>query len=122
MPATSIVRLSVLIAAFTFAASVAANAHAMLDHAVPAVGSSVSAPKAVILTFSEGVEPAFSHIEVTDAKGRRVDGGKSSSGAAKNELRTVLKGVGPGRYTVKWSVLSVDTHKTSGSFSFQVGP
>lgn len=99
-----------------------AKAHAMLDHAVPAVGSTVSAPKAVVLTFSEGVEPAFSHIEVTDSKGRRVDGGKASSGSAKNELRTALKGAGPGHYTVKWSVLSVDSHKTSGSFSFQVNP
>jgi methionine-rich copper-binding protein CopC len=27
----------------------------------------------------------------------------------------------PGTYRVHWHVLSVDTHKTEGSFSFRVG-
>jgi len=31
-------------------------------------------------------------------------------------------GLAPGRYTVRWKVLSVDTHRTEGSFSFEVKP
>ena len=33
-------------------------------------------------------------------------------------MRVGLKALGPGRYHVRWHVLSVDTHKTEGSFSF----
>ena len=37
------------------------------------------------------------------------------------ELRVPLKTLPPGTYTVRWRVLSVDTHRTQGSFSFSVG-
>jgi methionine-rich copper-binding protein CopC len=32
-----------------------------------------------------------------------------------------LKALPPGTYQVHWRVLSVDTHKTEGNFSFSVG-
>jgi copper resistance protein C len=32
-----------------------------------------------------------------------------------------LKALSPGTYHVHWHALSVDTHKTEGSFSFTVG-
>jgi methionine-rich copper-binding protein CopC len=28
----------------------------------------------------------------------------------------------PGKYKVRWRILSVDTHRTEGSFSFEVKP
>ena len=31
-------------------------------------------------------------------------------------MRVAVKGLGPGAYTVTWHALSVDTHKTQGSF------
>src|SRR3954464_6420145 len=50
-----------------------AFAHAQLVEASPRVGSSVpSSPSEIRLTFSEGVEPRLSGIEVTDEAGRRV--------------------------------------------------
>ena len=33
-----------------------------------------------------------------------------------------LKKLGPGTYTVKWHVVSVDTHHTEGTFTFSVQP
>jgi copper resistance protein C len=58
----------------------AANAHAMLDHAEPRVGSKVvTVPHEVKLWFTEELEPAFSTIAVTDTSGRRVDSGKALS-------------------------------------------
>ena len=50
-----------------------ASAHAFLDHAVPAVGSTTGAPAGVKLWFTEAVEPAFSRIVVRDAAGAEVD-------------------------------------------------
>ncbi|MDE1974119.1 MAG: copper resistance protein CopC, partial [Hyphomicrobiales bacterium] len=36
-------------------------------------------------------------------------------------MRIGLKALKPGSYRVRWRALSVDTHKTEGSFTFTVG-
>ncbi len=102
------------------AGATAAHAHAFLEHAEPRVGSTVpTEPKEVVLTFSENVEAAFSSVEVSDAKGARVDQGKPRVSAT--TMRVSLKPLPPGTYHVRWKVLSVDTHSTEGNFPFQVG-
>jgi len=100
----------------------AARAHAFLDHASPLVGSTVAtAPHEVALTFTQNLEAAFSSVQITDGKGVRVEQGKPQISG--NTMRVGLKAAGPGRYQVHWHVLSVDTHKTEGNFSFTVsGP
>ena len=99
--------------------STAAEAHAMLDHASPAVGSTVAAsPGQVTLYFTEQLEPKFSGAEVHSAGGGRVDHGTSVSG---NVMRVNVGSLASGSYSVTWHALSVDTHKTQGSFSFHVG-
>jgi copper resistance protein C len=100
--------------------SAAAHAHAALDHANPPVGSTVaSAPREVALTFTDNLEAAFSFVQVTDASGARVDQGKPEISG--NTMRVGLKSLPQGTYRVRWRVLSVDTHKTEGSFTFTVG-
>jgi methionine-rich copper-binding protein CopC len=97
----------------------AVQAHAMLDHASPAVGSTVgSSPSQVTLYFTQALEPKFSGAEVRNAAGARVDHGKSVSG---NAMRLSVGSLPPGSYSVTWHALSVDTHTTQGSFSFHVG-
>src|SRR5579863_3325802 len=101
-------------------AGTAAQAHALLDHAQPRVGSSVpAAPREVVLTYTQNLEPAFSSVEVSDANGARVDLGKPSISAS--TMRVGLKPLPPGTYRVRWQVLSLDTHTTEGSFTFHVG-
>jgi methionine-rich copper-binding protein CopC len=98
----------------------AAYAHAFLDHAEPRVGSTVStAPREVVLVFSQKLESTFSSVEVSDANGARVDQGKPSISAS--TMRIGVKQLPPGTYRVRWQVLSVDTHTTEGNFTFQVG-
>ena len=47
-----------------------ARAHAFLDHASPAVGSSVpTAPAVVTLWFTQDLEPAFVDVKVTNEAG-----------------------------------------------------
>ncbi len=100
-----------------------ALAHAHLDHASPAVGSTVAtAPSAVLLWFTETLEPKFSTVEVHNAQGAAVQAGKATVDPANGaELRVSLKSLPPGTYKVIWRVLSVDTHRTQGDFSFTVG-
>ena len=104
-------------------ASGQAHAHAFLDHAVPAVGSTLpAAPADIALWFTEHIEPAFSTATVTNAAGERVDRGDAHV-AADNpaELQLGLKPLPPGTYTVHWHVVSVDTHTTEGTFTFDIG-
>jgi len=105
----------------SFAVAHAAYAHAFLDHAEPRVGSKIpTAPKEVVLSFTQKLEPAFSSIEVSDANGVRVDQGKPNVSAT--AMRVGVKPLPPGTYRVRWQVLSVDTHTTEGNFTFTVGP
>jgi methionine-rich copper-binding protein CopC len=98
-----------------------ASAHAFLDHAEPRVGNSVAtAPREVTLYFTQKLEPAFSTVTVTGPVGQRVDAGKARVNGS--QISVSLKGGGAGTYHVNWRVLSVDTHTTDGSFTFQVGP
>lgn len=102
----------------------AALAHAHLDHAQPAAGAKLTqAPGEVSLWFTEAVEPKFSSIVVEDAKGAAVQDGKAE-GAADNTalLKVKLKTLKAGAYKVTWKVLSVDTHRTHGTFTFTVAP
>jgi methionine-rich copper-binding protein CopC len=97
-----------------------ALAHAMLDHAEPRVGNKVAAaPREVTLWFTQKLEPAFSSITVTDSAGKRVDTGKAR--VSGSQMSVSLRSGGSGTYRVTWRVLSVDTHATDGSFTFQVG-
>jgi copper resistance protein C len=98
-----------------------AQAHAFLDHAEPRVGNKVgNPPRELTLWFTQKLEPAFSSVTVTGPSGQRVDAGKAR--VSGNQMSVSLKGGGAGTYHVNWRVLSVDTHTTDGSFSFDVGP
>ena len=112
--------------AFGTAALVAvagAQAHAFLDHASPAVGGSVTtAPAVVTLWFTQDLEPAFSSATVTNEAGQRVDLGNTRiPPGSPAELEIGLKPLPPGTYLVSWHVVSVDTHPTEGTFTFEVG-
>lgn len=100
-------------------ASTGAFAHAFLDHSDPRVGSTVAAaPHELTLSFTQKLEPAFSGVDVTGPNGSSIGGKAQVSG---NTMRVGIKGAGPGAYHVHWHALSVDTHKTQGSFTFTVG-
>ncbi|HET7911335.1 MAG TPA: copper homeostasis periplasmic binding protein CopC [Pseudolabrys sp.] len=103
---------------------IAALAHAHLDHASPAAGSTVAeSPKEVSLWFTEALEAKFSAIEVRDAQGAAVQAGPAALARDNTaQLRVPLKPLKPGTYKVIWRVLSVDTHRTQGNFTFRVGP
>jgi methionine-rich copper-binding protein CopC len=100
-----------------------ARAHSGLARSSPPAGGTVKAPKEVVLTFTEKLEPKFSSIEVRDTKGAAVHDSKASGVPAQpTQMRVSLKPLVPGTYKVIWRILSVDTHRASGSFTFRVVP
>jgi copper resistance protein C len=101
-----------------------ASAHAMLDHALPAVGSKVSAaPTELKIWFDQPVGAAKSSIEVTDSTGQSVVAGAVQGDDKDNtELIVPLKPA-TGKVQVKWSAYCPPCdHTTHGTFSFTVGP
>jgi len=117
-----IVMAAVLVGAVNLGAP-SVQAHAFLDHASPAVGSSVpTAPEAVTMWFTQQLEPAFTTATVTDASGNTVDASPAQVDPKDpTVMRVALKKLSPGTYTVSWHALSVDTHTTTGHFTFTVG-
>ena|SRR5207245_2748239 len=104
-------------------ATTGAFAHAFLDQATPPVGGTVPAsPQEIRLTFSEGVEPRFSGIELAAGDGRRITTGPAVIDPGDNkQLVLAVPPLTPGHYRVRWHVVSVDTHRTEGDFTFVVG-
>ena len=114
-----------LTALVSFAAMTHAWAHAFLDHTDPVVGGAVKqAPAEVRLWYTQGLEPAFSRVQVFDAAGNEVDKKDAHLDPKNNHLMIVSlpAGLGVGTYKVVWRVVSVDTHSTEGSFEFRVEP
>lgn len=101
-----------------------AFAHAFLKKSAPPVGRSVSpAPKFLLLTFTEDLEVPFCSVQVSDSAGSNDAAGKPQAVPGHpDQLQIPLNITKPGKITVTWHALSVDTHKTEGSFSFIVSP
>ena len=102
----------------------AACAHAFLDHAMPPVGGTLAAsPPILRLFFTQQIEPLFSGVEVATAAGSPVKIGPAAVDPANPAALLVpLPRLAPGRYRVIWHVVSVDTHRTEGSYQFTIQP
>ena len=110
-------------AAMTLSAATTAFAHAHLVRATPAMGSTIhEAPAEVLLRFNEKLETAFSSVVVRDSAGKQVDKADAQVDKADRlQMRVSLPPLSPGTYKVEWRVMSADTHKVNGNFSFVVG-
>jgi methionine-rich copper-binding protein CopC len=118
MRAASLAAVVVLVVAAT------ATAHGVLERTEPRGGATLrTAPSQVRLRFTGALEPAYSHVSVLNDAHQRVDLGDSAVDPADRALlRVSLPALPPGRYTVAWRVLSVDSHVTAGDFTFRVAP
>lgn len=109
-------------AAVVVALAAPAAAHATLEATQPGGESVVpNAPREVVMSFSEPVDPGLGGIKVFDPAGRRVDGGRTTRLDGGRRIRTAVEDAGQGTYTVAWSVVSSDSHNLSGSFVYSVG-
>jgi len=116
--------MTLTVGAVALGAAPPSQAHAFLEHASPPVGSSMpSAPTVVTLWFTQDLEPAFSGVTVTNEAGQRVDLSNAQiPPGSQAKLQIGLKPLAPGTYLVSWHVVSVDTHPTEGTFTFEIKP
>lgn len=99
----------------------AAFAHAHLMAERPADKATVAAPTDLMLTFSEDVSLKFTGVTVTGPDKKPVPQGAAALSQGDTVLTVPLSGtLAAGTYTVAWHALSVDGHKTHGSYSFTV--
>ena len=95
--------------------------HAFLRHSEPGAGTVVAvSPKRIALSFTEKLEPVFSGVTVANSSGHGVEAGAVQIGG--NAMVVPLRPLAPGTYRVSWHVVSVDTHRTEGAYSFKVRP
>jgi len=97
-----------------------AAAHVELVSSSPEPGANLqAAPARVTLTFDGELDPTRSSFTVSDHHGEEVGSGAVDLGIADRNVMTGPLSISePGVYTVEWSVLGVDGHEISGSFSF----
>jgi methionine-rich copper-binding protein CopC len=94
-----------------------ASAHTSLKAASPAIGSTVSPPSRIVLTFVDPV--GFPQVVLSDAAGGRHESGKAQ--AVDNTVTEQVSGpLSSGIYTVGWRVVATDGHPVSGQYRFIV--
>lgn len=98
-------------------------AHAKLASTNPPAHAVLQAsPNELVLTFSESIELGFSQFTIMNSKHHAIMTAKPSLDATnRNQVHIQLIQPLPADvYEVQWRVLSVDGHKTHGSYDFTV--
>ena len=99
-------------------------AHAILVKAAPereATITDTDAPEEVVLIFNDSVGQEFLALAVIDPSGKRVDNHDAKLDFTDHShLRASVSKLAPGRYTVRYRVLSADGHVVSGKYFFDV--
>jgi copper transport protein len=120
-------RLALAFVAATLGAAVLAStafAHADLLKVSPRDGQVLKrSPLAVVLTFDEGIDPAFVRLQVQDAAGREVERGDPYHPGGREEVLAIrLKPRLDGRYAASYRVISEDGHPVTRRTTFTVRP
>lgn len=85
----------------------------------PAADATTAAPGDIELRFSEAPLARLSGVELRTASGAVIP--VSSKDMDKNMLVVIPQHpLKTGSYTVKWYVVTADTHRTKGPFAFTV--
>jgi methionine-rich copper-binding protein CopC len=98
-----------------------AYAHAFPSSEQPTAGATINAaPAGVEIHFDNPIEAMFARLQVFDGGGADVTSGPPSVSKDGITLSVQLKPLAAGDYTVKWSVVAEDSHRTEGSYTFTV--
>jgi copper resistance protein C len=98
-----------------------AFAHSFLVEAAPSSKDHVAAsPKTVKLRFGGGVEPPYSKLTIETPDGKVLAEGAVGKPETPRELSLDSPELAPGRYIVRYRVLSTDGHIVQGNYEFTV--
>jgi len=94
------------------------EAHTRLLSAVPADGQQMqAAPRQITLKFAAPVEKHFCEVSLAKLPAQRWQ--VLNTQAEERMLSAILPALTPGRYLVRWRVLSRDGHLQRGEFGFE---
>jgi methionine-rich copper-binding protein CopC len=116
-------KLMAAAAALALAAAASdASAHAHLLASNPAANAATPAPKQLILTFSERLQPKFSGLAISmpQRNNMAVPTRVSLSRDGKSLVATPSAPLSAGVYKVAWHAVAADTHRVQGAYSFTV--
>lgn len=101
-----------------------ASAHAILVKSQPAKDEEVKvAPKQIDLWFNDPVRSQYKALAVVDSEGKRVDNRDVEQEMLDgSHIYATVTDLAPGTYTVRYRVVSQDTHIVTGKFQFTVKP
>lgn len=100
-----------------------ALAHSFLVEATPSSKDHVAtSPKTIKLRFGGGVEPKYSKLTVENAEGKVLGEGSIGTPEKPRELSMDSPDLAPGKYVVRYRVLSIDGHVVEGNYEFTVDP
>lgn len=100
-----------------------AYAHSFLIEANPSSKDHVtSPPKIVKLRFGGAVDPKYSKLTIENAEGKVLAEGSIGVPDKPRELGVESPELAPGKYTVRFRVLSIDGHIVEGNYEFFVDP
>lgn len=114
--------LLLLILFLSFALPLPVKAHAIMVKAQPAVDSTVAeSPKQVDVWFNDKVGSEYKALAVINSKGTRVDNKDVAQETFDpSHLYTTVTNLPPDTYTVRYRVVSMDTHIVTGKFKFTI--
>lgn len=116
-------KLAFVCALFAVFGISSALAHSFLVEATPSSKDHVAAaPKIVKLRFGGGVEPPYSKITVETPDGKVLGEGSIGVPDKPRELSMNAPDLAPGKYIVRYRVLSTDGHIVEGNYEFTVDP
>jgi copper resistance protein C len=95
---------------------------AVLDHAVPGVGLTVSGPvREVRLYFTIGMIAASSRVQIKSSTGAIAASCPVNDPSDQQVVIVRLKrALPPGTYKVSWDVVTIDQRQASGAYLFTV--
>jgi methionine-rich copper-binding protein CopC len=116
------VKVLLLAVGLMFSASPAAEAHADLVKSFPVANAKLTkSPKFVQLEFGEAIvtlkSKSANSIVITDSKAQKIETSKIviKKAVARVDFTATLK---PGKYTVKYRIVSADGHVLKANFKF----
>ncbi|SFL19357.1 hypothetical protein/copper transport protein [Nitrosomonas aestuarii] len=100
------------------------SAHAILAQSEPKVDSTIDvSPQQIGIWFNENVASEFKALAVINSAGKRVDNQDVKQAALdRTHIYVTVPRLLPDKYTVRYRVMSADTHIVTGRFTFTVTP
>jgi copper resistance protein C len=99
-------------------------AHAILVKSQPAKDEILKeSPKQIDLWFNDAVRSEYKALAVIDSSGKRMDNHDVEQSLTDgSNIHATVASLPPGKYIVRYRVVSEDTHIVTGKFEFTIQP